>query len=302
MDSVVSDRGDRLPAPDRPRWFPARPSRCASSRADRDLWTGWAVVNNLQALSTPSACRRWGFPSHVAHVAPAHSSCSPVSERCCSSLSCSGGALDVGAAAALARRPSRSSRRPVDARSPDGARGPGDPQERSELDDLATRRTGLDRPRGDGPARRDHRRRGAPATSIEPSPGDGRDVRGERRLPQLLRLARGRAGPDAGDARSPARTLCAGSTGVPVARTADTFFDPFVNVRLGTTYLKPSSSRPLRQLATSPLALAAYNWGPGAHRSPAWRRGRGAAEGVSSSLVMEAHAIVQVEVEPFLIA
>ena len=42
-------------------------------------------------------------------------------------------------------------------------------------------------------------------------------------------------------------------------RGARSLFDPFVNVRLGTAYLKQLTER----YGSVPTALAAYNWGPG---------------------------------------
>jgi len=74
-----------------------------------------------------------------------------------------------------------------------------------------------------------------------------------------------------------------------VWRGAATLFDPFVNVQLGTAYLRELSNR-YGKLAT---ALAAYNWGPGridrrlerGHRLPT----------DYSSLVLEAHASAQGE-------
>jgi soluble lytic murein transglycosylase-like protein len=50
----------------------------------------------------------------------------------------------------------------------------------------------------------------------------------------------------------------AGRVGV-VWRGPQTLFDPFVNVRLGTTYLRELRDR----YGSVSVALAAYNWGPG---------------------------------------
>jgi soluble lytic murein transglycosylase-like protein len=50
----------------------------------------------------------------------------------------------------------------------------------------------------------------------------------------------------------------AGRVGV-VWRGPQTLFDPFVNVRLGTTYLRELRDR----YGSVSIALAAYNWGPG---------------------------------------
>lgn len=51
----------------------------------------------------------------------------------------------------------------------------------------------------------------------------------------------------------------AGKQGIPW-KGPDTLFDPFVNVRLGTAYLRELADR---YAGDVDLALAAYNWGPG---------------------------------------
>jgi len=73
-------------------------------------------------------------------------------------------------------------------------------------------------------------------------------------------------------------------------RGAQTLFDPQVNVRLGTAYLAKLIARYDGEVST---ALAAYNWGPG-HIDRRLARGRQLPEEYPG-LVMEAHAIVQVE-------
>ena len=69
-----------------------------------------------------------------------------------------------------------------------------------------------------------------------------------------------------------------------------TLFDPIVNVQLGTAYLAQLIARYDGDVAT---ALAAYNWGPG-HIDRRLARGRQLPKEYPG-LVMEAHAIVQIE-------
>ncbi len=69
-----------------------------------------------------------------------------------------------------------------------------------------------------------------------------------------------------------------------------TLFDPIVNVRLGTAYLAELAARYDGDI---PTALAAYNWGPG-HIDRRLAHGRRLPQEYPG-LVLEAHAIVQVE-------
>jgi soluble lytic murein transglycosylase len=69
-----------------------------------------------------------------------------------------------------------------------------------------------------------------------------------------------------------------------------TLFDPIVNVRLGTAYLAELAARYDGDI---PTALAAYNWGPG-HIDRRLAHGRRLPKKYPG-LVLEAHAIVQVE-------